>query len=61
MSSASVLLFKLGRDFERPIVWGEMIRVAEGLGRGFKCVRVDLFCTHDRIYAGEMTFWPMAG
>jgi len=38
-----------------------MIEVAEALGRGFKCVRVDLFCTDDRIYAGEMTFWPMAG
>ncbi len=53
--------FKLGHDFKRPKSWGEMIEVAAALGRGFKCVRVDLFCTDDRIYAGEMTFWPMAG
>ena len=53
--------FKLGHDFQRPKLWGEMIKVAETLGRGFKSVRVDLFCTDDRIYAGEMTFWPMAG
>jgi TupA-like ATPgrasp len=53
--------FKLGTDFKKPGLWGEMIHVAEQLGKGFKCVRVDLFCTGDRVYAGEMTFWPMAG
>ena len=53
--------FKLGHDFQRPRLWEEMISVAERLGHGFKCVRIDLYCTDDRIYAGEMTFWPMAG
>lgn len=53
--------FILGRDFVKPDNWDEMIRVAEELGRGFKCVRVDLFCTDAKIYAGEMTFWPMGG
>lgn len=53
--------FKLGSDFKRPQLWGEMLKVAEALGLGFKYVRVDLFCTEDRIYTGEMTFWPMAG
>ena len=53
--------FKLGCNFQRPESWDEMIKVAESLGRGFKCVRVDLFCTTNQIYAGEMTFWPMAG
>jgi hypothetical protein len=24
-------------------------------------VRIDLFCFNDKIYSGEMTFWPMAG
>ena len=53
--------FKLGTDFKKPLVWDEMITIAESLGKGFKCVRVDLYCSGDRIYAGEMTFWPMAG
>ena len=53
--------FKPGKDFRKPALWSEMVRVAQELGRGFKCVRVDLFCPGDRIYAGEMTFWPMAG
>jgi hypothetical protein len=53
--------FKLGTDFRKPALWSEMVRVAQELGRGFKCVRVDLYCTGDRIYAGEMTFTPMAG
>ncbi|MCM1983007.1 CapA family protein [Lyngbya confervoides] len=53
--------FKLGTGFRKPAVWNQMISVAERLGTGFKCVRVDLFCSGDRIYAGEMTFWPMAG
>lgn len=53
--------FKLGTDFKKPIVWQQMITIAENLGNGFKCVRVDLYCSGDRIYVGEMTFWPMAG
>jgi len=38
-----------------------MIHVAEQLGRRFKFVRVDIFYTGDRIYVGELTFWPAAG
>lgn len=53
--------FKLGRDFRRPELWDEMIAVAGELGRGFKCVRVDLYYVGGRVSAGEMTFWPMAG
>ena len=53
--------FRLGTDFRKPKLWSEMIHVAEQVSTGFKCVRVDLFCTGDRIYVGEMTFWPMAG
>ena len=53
--------FKLSKGFKKPACWEQMISVAERLGRGFKCVRVDLFRSGDHIYAGEMTFWPMAG
>lgn len=53
--------FELGTDFKKPDRWREMIHVAERLSSGFKCVRVDLFCTDENIYVGEMTFWPMGG
>ncbi len=53
--------FKLGQGFAKPDAWEEMISVAEELGKGFKYVRVDLYCTREGVKAGEMTFWPMAG
>jgi hypothetical protein len=53
--------FKYGAAFQKPRCWEEMKYVAEKLGKGFKCVRVDLFSSQDKIYAGEMTFWPMFG
>lgn len=53
--------FKRGTDFKKPILWNEMISIACRLAKGFKCVRVDLYCTDNHIYVGELTFWPMAG
>lgn len=53
--------FKLGKDFKKPADWEEMISIAEKLGTGFKCVRIDMFNANGRIIVGEMTFWPQAG
>jgi len=53
--------FAPGNGFSRPAEWQEMIRVAEAVGAGFKCVRVDLYLSNRRIYVGEMTFWPKSG
>lgn len=53
--------FRLAHDFERPSCWKEMIRVAEAIAGDFRCVRVDLFEVAGRIFAGELTFWPMYG
>lgn len=53
--------FRYEKAFVRPTVWREMLRVAERVAQGFKCVRVDLFCAGEQIYVGEMTFWPMSG
>lgn len=53
--------FSYGNDFKKPCQWESMILTAETVGRGFKCVRVDLYLIGDRILVGEMTFWPMAG
>ena len=54
-------LFKQGNQFEKPACWSEMVAVAEAIAKGFKYVRVDLYHSSGRIYAGEMTFWPLAG
>ena len=53
--------FRLANSFQKPGCWQEMKDVAEQLGSGFKCVRVDLFHHQGCIYAGELTFWPMYG
>jgi hypothetical protein len=54
--------FPLGDAFILPVNWNEMIKIAEKLSIGFKCVRVDLFsAAKGEIYLGEMTFWPQAG
>ncbi len=53
--------FILGEEFVKPDNWEFMIEIAECLGRGFRCVRVDLYNTENRIYFGELTFWPLGG
>ena len=53
--------WKLGTSFKKPQQWDKMIDIAERLSKNFKYVRVDLFCTGQHIYVGELTFWPMAG
>jgi len=52
---------KLGTSFKKPKQWNRMIDIAERLSKTFKYVRVDLFCTENQIYVGELTFWPMGG
>lgn len=53
--------FKRGSEFRQPEAWPQMVRLAETLSAGFKCVRVDLFEDDNHLYAGEMTFFPSAG
>jgi hypothetical protein len=50
-----------GADFVKPARWREMIDVAEALATGFRMLRVDLYCTGDRILVGELTLWPSSG
>ncbi len=45
----------------RPKKWSEMLDIAARLSSGFDFVRVDLYCCHDEIRFGEMTFTPRAG
>lgn len=39
----------------------DMISIAERLSDGFKFLRVDLYNVENKIYFGELTFYPAAG
>lgn len=49
------------RDFTLPRRWNDLKTLAETLAAGWKYVRVDLYCNRDRIFFGEMTFFPYGG
>jgi len=48
-------------SFHKPDEWAKMCEIAEILSSGWKYVRVDLFLSKGRIYAGELTFFPYCG
>ena len=48
-------------EFEKPAHFDRMIEIAEKLSEGIPFLRVDLYCVEDRIYFGEMTFFPGSG
>ena len=52
---------KLGDIIEKPKMLDEMKKVAEKLSKDFPFVRVDLYCISNKIYFGEMTFYPWTG
>ena len=45
----------------RPEKLEEMIEIASILAKGFPAVRVDLYVVEDKIYFGELTFFPWSG
>jgi hypothetical protein len=51
----------LPEPVRRTPLLGEMLQHAAILSLGFPFVRVDLVEVNDRIYFGEMTFYPVAG
>lgn len=48
-------------NVERPNVPEEMLEVARALSQDFHHVRVDLYCTHEKIVFGELSFTKGAG
>ena len=48
-------------EFERPVLFNEMINIAEKLSEGIPFVRVDLYSCGDKIYFGEYTFFDWGG
>jgi hypothetical protein len=51
----------LQKQVTRTPQYEKMLDYATNLSRGFPFVRVDLLCFNERIYFGEMTFYPLAG
>ena len=49
------------RNFYRPKRLGDMIELAEQLGRGLDHVRVDFYDCGERIFVGEMTLYSWSG
>lgn len=46
---------------EKPSKLEEMLVVAESLSQNFEFIRVDLYCSNNRVYFGELTFTPDNG
>jgi hypothetical protein len=51
----------LPEPFIRPPQFGRMLEYSTILSKGFPFVRVDLLYVNNRIYFGEMTFYPLSG
>lgn len=49
------------RKIDRPGNLGRMVELAEKIAKDIPFVRVDLYSVEDRVYFGEMTFFPAAG
>jgi TupA-like ATPgrasp len=45
----------------KPALLNDMLTIAAKLSAGFPFVRVDLYCTGEKIYFGELTFTPASG
>lgn len=50
-----------GKPIKKPDKYDEMIELAKILSKGLPFVRVDLYYVNDRIYFGELTFYPLSG
>jgi len=51
----------IDKEVEKPQNLDEMMRTVERLSKGFPFVRVDLYSVNNKIYFGEMTFYPWTG
>lgn len=50
-----------GDVVKKPEKLEEMIKIAKILSEDFPAVRVDLYCVKNKIYFGELTFYPWSG
>lgn len=52
---------KLDNIVEKPQMFEQMKNIANILSNEFPFVRVDLYCVNNKIYFGELTFYPWTG
>lgn len=52
---------KFEDSIERPKGLEQMLKIAEKLSEDFPFVRVDLYYVNNRVYFGELTFYPWTG
>ncbi|MGK0724368.1 ATP-grasp fold amidoligase family protein [Aerococcus urinaeequi] len=50
-----------GNIIDKPETFKEMIKVAKKLSEDFPFVRVDLYSVNEKVYFGELTFFPWSG
>jgi len=50
-----------GFTLPKPKKMDEMFMLAKKLSSGFPFIRVDFFCENEKIYFGELTFFPASG
>lgn len=50
-----------GNVVGKPEKLKEMLEIAKTLSKDFPAVRVDLYCIQNKIYFGELTFYPWSG
>lgn len=46
---------------DRPLCYDELVNIAEAMSAGIPFVRVDCYIINNRVYVGEMTFFPWGG
>lgn len=51
----------LSKDIQLPSHFDEMISLAEKLSDGLRFLRVDFYEINDKVYFGELTFYPASG
>lgn len=49
------------KKLDKPVFFDEMIKISERLSKDFPFVRVDFFDINNKLYIGEMTFYPGGG
>lgn len=52
---------RLNENVPKPNNLSEMLQIASRLSEGFPFVRVDLYSVYDKVFFGEMTFFPWSG
>jgi hypothetical protein len=46
---------------KKPKNLNKMLNITKTLANNFPFVRVDLYCINDKVYFGELTFYPWSG